>query len=359
MVFNSKTWVDVPDEQNPPAGAVATEAAEFNRLETGVADAHAHMAEALAAHGGALVYVEASTAPPANPPTGLLWYQTDGIKRLLSNEGTSAAPVWVDVTRDKLVAADLVSDYVISGLLPAVPTPESLTATVPAGEAYVMGRRVAKVGESLTFAKASDTYVDLTNEGVYVLAAVANGGAEPALTTNAIRLFVAVTDADVAQQERISIDTIADDTVYTARINDVDVSYTSGTSATASSISLGLTDTINASTDPNVEVVTAIDEAGTLLVTADTAGVPFTLTVTANMSITTVTTNNTAHITTVTDRRQTSPQLQGAPKNPLRHLTADPASPADGESWVRSDLTPPDIRTRKGGVTYRVAMVAV
>jgi hypothetical protein len=37
--------------------------------------------------------------------------------------------------------------------------------------------------------------------------------------------------------------------------------------------------------------------------------------------------------------------------------TADPASPADGEQWVRSDLA--QLRIRVGSATYKVELAAV
>lgn len=270
----------------------------------------------------------------------------------------------LELYQRKLNAADLVSDYVVDGLLPTVPSPPSRTMETPAGTAYVGGNRIEQAAELATYAKASDTYVDLDSAEAYAYSAVANGAAAPALAASSVRLFRAATDADVAQVETVTVTTVANSTIYTVTINGVGVSYTSDASATAGEIALGLVAAINASTDPNVSVVTAAtsavaaDTTASLTITADVAGSPFTLTVGANLSRSTTTANNTSKITTVTDLRQTSPQLQDAPKNPLRHLSADPATPADGESWVRSDLTPPDIRTRKGGVTYRVAMVA-
>lgn len=312
MVFTSKTWVDVPDEQNPPVGAVPTSAAEFNRLEQGIVDAHAHLAETLLAHGGVLIYVGESTAPPANPPTGLLWMQTDGLKRDLRNTGTPALPVWEDVTRDKLVASDLVTDYVVSGLLPAVPSPKSLSASVPAGSAYVIGRRVVKAAETLGFTANSDTYVDLDRDGVYRLSPVARGAAAPALYANSIRLFMAATDASVAQVERVTVATVLNSTVYTVRINGVDVTYTSDATATAAEISAGLVAAINASVDPNVTPVTAADEVGAFTVTADVAGTAFTITVDANLTVANVTPNNVAGIISVADLRTTNPTVRGS-----------------------------------------------
>lgn len=329
MVYTPTDWVNVPDESNPPPGAPALSAEELDRMEQGIVDAHAHMAEVLAAHGGVLIYVGASTAPPASPPAGLLWHQTDGLKRDLRNIGTSAAPVWEDVTRDKLLAADLVTDYVVSGLLPAVPAPKSLTATIPAGQAYVIGRRVAKDAATQGFTANQDTYVDLDRDGVYRLTAVARGAAAPAVYANSIRLFMAATDASVAQVDTVDIVTVVNSTVYTVRINGVDVTYTSDATATEGEIALGLVAAVNASTDPNVSAVTAAtsavaaDTAATLTITADVAGVPFTATVGANLTIANTTANNSAGITAVTDLRDTTPTVRGAGGGGAGHTIQD------------------------------------
>lgn len=165
--FTQKTWVDVPDEANPPVGAVATEAAEFNRLEQGIADAIDHVNAVYAVHGGLVWYVAASGTPPTLPPTGLPWYRTDTSEAVV-NTGTPSVPVWSAAFLDtsKLTAADLVTDYVVSGLLPSIPT-NSLTLSVPSGVAYASGRRVSKATTNQTVPGRKATLVDLSYLGVF------------------------------------------------------------------------------------------------------------------------------------------------------------------------------------------------
>jgi hypothetical protein len=95
----------------------------------------------------------------------------------------------------KLHEADIADDYVVSGLLSAVPSPASLTATIPAGVAYVGGRRWAPAAVSRAFTASRDTYADLGTDGVILYAEVANGAAAPATPAGAQRLFRVTTDA--------------------------------------------------------------------------------------------------------------------------------------------------------------------
>ncbi len=98
----------------------------------------------------------------------------------------------------KLHAADLVGDYVVSGFQPTVPDPAALSMGIPAGVAYANGKRVSKGAEpARAYAVSSDTYVDLSDAGVFTYPAVANGAAAPAVTANSIRLFKVVTNASV------------------------------------------------------------------------------------------------------------------------------------------------------------------
>ena len=91
------------------------------------------------------------------------------------------------------VLSDFTNDRVVSGLV--MPTSTTLSSTVSEGTSWVLGKRVVTTATTLTFDASSDTYVDLSNTGVFTLAAVANGGAEPAVTANSLRIFKAVTDA--------------------------------------------------------------------------------------------------------------------------------------------------------------------
>ncbi len=94
-----------------------------------------------------------------------------------------------------LTAADVLNDFVASGLLPTVPNPVSLSATTPAGVAYVLGTRAAPPATAKAYTASKDTYVDLSDKGVYTYTEVANGAAAPAVAASSMRLFKVVTNA--------------------------------------------------------------------------------------------------------------------------------------------------------------------
>ena len=95
-----------------------------------------------------------------------------------------------------LQASDMVSDYIVSGINPTVPSPASLTMTIPAGTAYVLGQRtLLQAAVADTYPASSDTYFSMTNTGVGAFASVANGAAAPAAPANAINLLKVVTSA--------------------------------------------------------------------------------------------------------------------------------------------------------------------
>lgn len=90
---------------------------------------------------------------------------------------------------------DLFQDMVVSGGLPTVPSPASLTMTTPSAIAYVQATRVNPASVSNTYAASSDTYVDLSSTGGYTYSAVANNAAAPAVAANSIRMFKVTTNA--------------------------------------------------------------------------------------------------------------------------------------------------------------------
>ena len=92
-----------------------------------------------------------------------------------------------------LQTEDIFADFVVSGLLPA--TSSDLTSDISAGKAYISGVRVVKGTTSHTYTASKDTYVDLDSQGNYHFVEVNNGDAEPAVTTDSIRLAKVVTDA--------------------------------------------------------------------------------------------------------------------------------------------------------------------
>lgn len=103
--------------------------------------------------------------------------------------------------------------------------------------------------------------------------------------------------ANVAQVERITVDTAANSTAYTVTINGVPISFTSDANATKEEIRDGLVAAINAEGFVNSEVTASNGPTtDTLDVTADTAGTPFTLTESdANLSTSTITANVTGN----------------------------------------------------------------
>jgi len=81
--------------------------------------------------------------------------------------------------------------YVYSGCTPA--TDSDLTSDISACVAYVNGIRVTKSATAQTYTASKDTYVDLSQTGVYTLTAVANGASEPVVAANSARLAKVVT----------------------------------------------------------------------------------------------------------------------------------------------------------------------
>ena len=93
------------------------------------------------------------------------------------------------------ITVDTVSSegsYVYSGCVPADDT--DLTSDISACVAYINGIRVTKSATTQTYTASRDTYVDLSQTGVYTLTAVANGAAEPVVAANSARLSKVVTD---------------------------------------------------------------------------------------------------------------------------------------------------------------------
>jgi len=98
-----------------------------------------------------------------------------------------------------LQAADAVQDCIVSGINPTVPSPASLTMTIPAGTAYVLGQRtLLQAAVADTYPASSDTYFSMTNTGQVAYTSVANGAAAPAAPANAINLLKVITNAITA-----------------------------------------------------------------------------------------------------------------------------------------------------------------
>lgn len=104
------------------------------------------------------------------------------------------------------------SDFVFSGLLPAVNT-GSLTTNTSSGIAYINGTRVVKDTTSKAYSVSLFTFVDLSNLGVYTYQEVTFDASEPGTTLNSIRLARVSTDAngviDVRDDRTTQLTTIA------------------------------------------------------------------------------------------------------------------------------------------------------
>lgn len=460
--FSDRDWSNVPEGTTPPVGAPVADDVWFEAVEDTLREHDSHVATNYAVHGGYVYYVANASSPPVSPPVALIWLRPD-TGESVKNTGTPSVPVWSPISDDaaKLTAADLVSDYVVNGLLPPVPSPASLTLAIPLGVAYAGSRRVSKAAENRVVPARKRTLVDLSSAGAYsnvdnglllddgedvwaektdvdfvqsiiageagtgnavrfAIAAGASAGdsvseaipladltpygkirlrvrssialasgdlqilldntalvaspvhtlnipvlaadtwttvdlvytpttgteaiisvglkqavdkgafnfdigevwamkdPEPAVPAGSIRLFEAKADADIAQRALVDITSVVNSTLYTIRINGIDLTYTSDASATEGEIALGLVAAINASVDPAVTPVTAAttalagDASATFTVTADVAGVPFTIVPDARLAITEQVPNSTANVTEVLDRRQLTATLRAS-----------------------------------------------
>ena len=83
------------------------------------------------------------------------------------------------------------NSFVASGCVPA--TDASLTSSISACVAYVNGYRISKGATSETYSASMDTYVDLSQNAVYTLSAVANGASQPVVASNSARIAKVVT----------------------------------------------------------------------------------------------------------------------------------------------------------------------
>ena len=82
--------------------------------------------------------------------------------------------------------------YVFTGLTPA--DDSDLSSDISAGTAYINGYRVVKTATAKTYTASMDTYVDLSQTGVYTFSEVSVGSAAPAVASNSARLAKVTTD---------------------------------------------------------------------------------------------------------------------------------------------------------------------
>lgn len=165
----------------------------FEAVEDTLREHDSHIAASYSVHGGMVWYVAGSGTPPTSPPTGLPWWRPD-TKEAVINTGTSGSPVWESGFVDlyKLTSADLVTDYVVSGLLASVPG-SGLALSVPSGVAIITGKRVVKSSASWSVPAGKWTFVDLINTGAF--ANVDNG----VLLDDCEDTWLEHTDADITQ----------------------------------------------------------------------------------------------------------------------------------------------------------------
>lgn len=180
----------------------------------------------------------------------------------------------LNITYDTFSGGTLTQGAIVeSGCVPA--TSAGLSSDISACVAYVNGYRVSKSATSQTYTNNMDTYVDLSQSGVYTLSAVASGATQPTVASNSVRLAKVVTSGG-------AITTVT--TLYTSRIpgliipaNYRDGLYVSRDSATTISIFPGSAEVNNSiiqkTSTSSLSISTAGDWAGgSSLAAADTFG---------------------------------------------------------------------------------------
>lgn len=115
----------------------------------------------------------------------LTFNSTTGVLTMVHTNSAADTTVTLGTSADKLTTADMISDQLISGLLPAAGI---LANTISEGVAYVQGIRVHVGLTNKTWTANRDTYVDLSSDGVYTYVEVANGAGVPAVTALNMRI---------------------------------------------------------------------------------------------------------------------------------------------------------------------------
>lgn len=118
---------------------------------------------------------------------GSEWVDTAGETIYLCEDATIGAAVWKQISDplhfsdvlNKLTCSDAFSDWLVSGLLGAVPGSPSLAMTTPSGVGIVTGLRIVKGSYSFTYTVSKDTYEYLQNDGSILRVVLANGASAP------------------------------------------------------------------------------------------------------------------------------------------------------------------------------------
>ena len=98
---------------------------------------------------------------------------------------------------------DLFSDALLSGGVLAVPSPASLSATLPLGTAAVLGQRVPFPATPFSVTASSTSYLDLSNTGVLTVSTSAT------VTANSLRLWEAISAAILSPAPSLAASTAA------------------------------------------------------------------------------------------------------------------------------------------------------
>lgn len=117
---------------------------------------------------------------------GSVWFDSTTKQFYICQDASTGAAVWdvytsriaaADITA-KLTSADILSDWVVSGLLGSVPG-SGFAMTTPSGVAYVSGQRITPGSTGYTYTASKDTYDYLQTDGTVNHVAVNNGAAAP------------------------------------------------------------------------------------------------------------------------------------------------------------------------------------
>jgi hypothetical protein len=127
---------------------------------------------------------------------GSQWLNVSSSKAFVCTSASVGAAVWVEVNptidlTGKLTTADVMSDFVVSGLLGSAPI-SSLSMTTPLGVAYVDGSRISVSASAFTYTVSKDTYDFVQSDGTYIHHAVNNG--DPAPTDTGVLTQKVITD---------------------------------------------------------------------------------------------------------------------------------------------------------------------
>lgn len=191
------------------------------------------------------------------------------------------------LTADELLAftqtTDILSDWIVSGLIGTVPSPASLTMTLPGGDAYIQGQATviasSQAQQTNTYAASTTTYVDIAPSGVYTYttsSTVTAGSTRIQSVTTSSTAITAVTQI-LPSSPSVTLDNITATEATIPTIGTTTLTATGGTITTLSAPTLTSTNasatTLTAGNVVNNVATTTLDgtTAGTI-VYAQTAG---------------------------------------------------------------------------------------